>query len=891
MSELIAQIHREGEKCSFSSNVVVSLMEEGVVWFLESGSVNLFAIERMGKVAKGPRHFVAEFEAPALLFGFKRKEGATHEMAVVTENTCLLWKVSLSLLKKTLAKESVYLDRWIHSLAAYYERDAGPKGEIVLASTEVLEEKVEDREKGLLLFHETFLNYCLDRLAQEALEEKIRSDKRQQHEEELLQKSLSEMVLVLNPSSEIRVEKNALFEACHLLGDFMGIVFKMPEEVAESSDPKQLLLEISSFSEVPFREVVFKGKWWKKDGGPLLGFWGKERNPVTLLPKGNGRYVLIEPLTKKHRRVDKALADELFPYAYSFFPPFPESLQSAKQVLQFVFNHNKREFLPVILYSLLAAALSLFPPFAIAQLFNRFVPEAQESVILQIFLALILAACASSLFLWLRSLVVFRLEGSSSNQVQLALWDRLLKLSPRFFRNESSGDLIMRVMSIETMRGLLSGSGARALFSGIFSLFYIAMMSIYAPFLALLSCGILGLSFLMTLVLAYFYGKKQMLLYSLQGKINAFIVQIISSVAKLRTAGAEKYAYAHWGLDFAKYKKIDLSAVKIQNIVSVMNMLLPYILYFFIFSFLVSKTHGLSIGNFIAFNAAFVSFYLAMTDFNNILLEMTPIFPLWKRVKVILDQQPEKQLKNERPGALTGKIEMSELFFQYEESAPVVLNNLSIDIKPKEFVGIVGPSGCGKSTLLRMLLGFERPHNGAVYYDGKDLSSLHLNEVRKQIGVVLQEEGIIAGSIYDNLTCGRIFLAEQIHQALEISGFAQDLEDFPMGVHTYLSMGGSTLSGGQRQRLLIARALAPNPRILFFDEATSALDNKNQEKVIESLNALDVTRVVIAHRLSTLMHADRIYVMDKGTFIQQGTFQELASVPGMFSEMLKRQQL
>ena len=875
MSEMIAAVHRAGKRFSFAGNGVIPLMEEGEVWFLEEGSVNLFVIEKMGSEAKGPRHFVAEFAALALLFGFKGRGGAAYAMAAVTESPCTLWKVSLASIKKNLEIEPLYLERWVAALTDY----AKQSGEIL-----------PSLEKGLEDFHAAFFDTCLRRMAEEEREEKARSDRRQMHEGEFLQKSLSEMVLVLNPFAETRVEKNALFAACHLLGTFLGISFKMPEEVTENVDPRQILLEISSFSEVPFREVVFKGEWWKKDGGPLLGFVGKERSPAVLVFRG-GRYVLIDPLTKKERRVDKTLAGELFPYAYSFSPPFPESLQTGRELLHFVWKHNRKESIPPALYGLLAAVFSLFPPFAIAQVFNRFVPEAQESMILQVFAALIAAAIASSLFLLFRSLAVFRLEGAASNQVQAALWDRVLKLSPRFFRNESSGDLVMRVMAVEGMRTLLSGSGARALFSGIFSLFYVAMMGFYAPHLALISCGILGFSFLTTLWLAYLFGKKQMLVNTLQGKINAFIVQIIASVAKLRTAGAEKYAYAHWGLDFAKYKKIDLSAVKIQNIVSVMNMLMPFILYFFIFSSLISKISSLSMGNFIAFNAAFVSFYLAVTDFNNTLLELTPIFPLWKRAKVLLEQEPEKQLKDVRPGPLSGKIETKELFFQYEKGAPSVLNNLSFDVKPGEFVGIVGPSGCGKSTLLRLLLGFESPHSGAVYYDGKDLAVLHRNEVRKQMGVVLQEEGIIAGSIYDNLACGRIFTAEQIERALTISGFAQDLEDFPMGVHTYLSMGGSTLSGGQRQRLLIARALVSNPRILFFDEATSALDNKNQETVIGSLNRLDVTRIVIAHRLSTLAHADRVYVMDKGTFIQSGTFQELASQPGMFAEMLKRQRL
>jgi ATP-binding cassette subfamily C protein len=273
------------------------------------------------------------------------------------------------------------------------------------------------------------------------------------------------------------------------------------------------------------------------------------------------------------------------------------------------------------------------------------------------------------------------------------------------------------------------------------------------------------------------------------------------------------------------------------------------------------------------------------------MLKMVPIFTHWARTKVIIQEPLEETSKAKKLDVLTGEIHIDEVFFKYETGDAYILNNVSLKANPREFIGIVGPSGCGKSTLIRLLLGFEKPSSGAIYFDNKNIDSISIHDVRRQLGVVLQEEGIISGSIYDNLTCGAIYSPEQVESALKNSGLSEDVASMPMGLHTYLSIGGGTLSGGQKQRLLIARALLPNPKILLLDEATSALDNRNQERVLSCIDQLDVTRIVIAHRLSTLKNADRIYVMDKGQFVQVGTYDELSSQSGLFANMLKRQSL
>ena len=960
MSEVEKQIRESGEKAEVMGNHSTYLREKGAVWFLEKGSVNLFAIERKEGKPEGHRTLITTISAPSLLFSMPVSSEASHEIVAITESESLLWKAPFQQIEQSLSSDSPTVHKWINSLAHFYGKEIvnetqtyieapktsklekeetlslkralkhdekskinwleieegeveflgysslplqkGPfpltynawlkssNGAVVKASS-----KTEEWKKGLGLYHHIIFNYLLAQKGKEEREERRRAELRVQSEDENIHDSLKDMVLVLNSLKAVENGRETaakpLLAACNLIGDSLKMHFRLPEDLPETIELPLLVSKITEASDARSRQVRLTGEWWKKDSGPLLAFYGDELNPVALIPKRSGYYEMVDPVTGLRTKVNQDLSKELARTGYTFYPSFPHTLHTGREMIRFYLKHNTKEFAPLFFYSILTAIISLFPPFATEILINRVIPQNNFSLLLQISIALLMAALSSSLFLFFRSLMVVRLEGRSSDQIQSALWDRLLKLPVSFFRRYTTGNLIMRVLSTERMRSLLSGNATRVFFSGIFSLFYIVAMVVYAPVLTFIALAIVIAGFLITLACAAIYSRMQKEFYELEGRINAFLIQIISAVGKLRTAGAEKNAFSKWAHLFAKYKKVELHSQHVKNIVKVLNFVLPFIMYLAIFGFVLASSTKYSVGAFLAFNIAFVSFYLAMTDLGNTLLEMTPLMPLWDRARVIVQEPLEEKLKTESPGKLSGEIHIDEVCFQYEDSDTPLLQNISLKANPKEFIGIIGPSGCGKSTLIRLLLGFERPKSGAIYYDDKDLATFAVHDFRKQLGVVLQEEGIVAGSIYDNLTCGGIYKPEQVERALQISGFGEDVESFPMGMHTYLSMGGSTLSGGQKQRLLIARALLPNPKILLLDEATSALDNRNQERVIKSINQLDVTRIVIAHRLSTIKNADRIYAMEKGRFVQVGTFEELASQPGLFADMLKRQTL
>lgn len=926
-------------------------LEEGSIWFIEKGAVNLFSIDTESNV----RTLLAHFDSQSMLFPITGR--GQQRIAAITEGETQLVKIPIEKAKSPFQEDATLLNRWINRLARFYQGemllkteqvvtkeavdlDSGKKVSLPRALHPGDKEKVgwveiqkgeveflghrelsiaEDHEpfpltyhgwiettkpatlqsqsipanwdQSLQLFHSLFLGYVAKKLSRLKDEEKTTRTLSVESEEKRFHQALGEMAAVLQPFEELRFYGgiDPLLLAMNRVGKSIRVTFEEVER-KEEGNVLALVEKIAKTGHTKTRVVRLVGQWWKRDSGNLLAFYGDEATPCALIRRRLGYYELWDSKTGKSKRVTKEVAASLVNTAFSFYPLFPDEVCDARGVIRFFWKHHRSEFIPLFGYSFLNALFALFPPIATAILLTKVIPDHNLSLFWQVTGGLLGSAISAALFLYFRALTLSRVEGLASNQLQSAFWDRLLKLPASYFRKDPSGDLMMRVISIERMRKLLSGGVARALFSGIFALLYLLLMSIYSPILTLVAFSIIVVHFVLTYIVSRVYIRYEKKVFDRQGEINSFIVQIVSAVGKLRIAGAERSAFARWASQFAKMESIAMRSQLIRNLVTVMGAILPLVLYLAIFATLVAK-QSISIGIFLAFNTAFSSFYLAMIAMGNTIIDIVPVFPLWQRIKVIITEPQEEKEDRLDPGELTGEILVDEVSFRYNHEGPPTLNQVHLTVHPKEFIGIVGPSGCGKSTLLRMLLGFEEPQGGAVYYGERNLNTLALPALRQQMGVVLQTGGIIQGSIYENLACGGNYTEEEVRRVLELSGFIRDLERLPMGLHTHLSMGGGTFSGGQRQRLLIARALLAKPKILLLDEATSALDNQNQREVTETFNQLEITRIVIAHRLNTLKEADRIYVMEKGEIVQHGSFEELANQEGLFLHMLKRQSL
>jgi ATP-binding cassette subfamily C protein len=530
-------------------------------------------------------------------------------------------------------------------------------------------------------------------------------------------------------------------------------------------------------------------------------------------------------------------------------------------------------------------------------IFDAVIPEGNRFQAVQTALALVAVSLSMAAFQIVRSIALIRIEGRMNTTIQAAIMDRLLNMPVSFFRKYTAGDLALRINGINTIRQVISGIVVLTVMNGIFSLFNLGLIFFYQINLALLALGmaLTGMAFGTAIIrLSVRYRRESI---EAEGTLSGMVLQFIAGMSKLRVAGAEVNAFSTWADKFAGKKRADMKTGLLLNSELVFSSTFPVIcsmLIFLVTSILIKEgaTTGktpLSVGDFLALNAAFATFLSAMLQMTLSFLPALAIVPLYERALPVLHGTPEVTQKKSDPGELSGNVEINHVTFRYIQDGPLVLRDVSIRVQPGEFVAIVGPSGSGKSTLLRLLLGFERPENGAVYYDGRNLDEMDVQSVRRQVGVVLQSGTLTSGSIFDNIVGSMNMKLSDAWEAARMAGLDKDIEQMPMQMQTVISEGGGTLSGGQRQRLLIARALIRKPRIIYFDEATSALDNQTQGIVSQSLQNLSAARIVIAHRLSTIMHADRIIVMQSGQVVEEGTYRELVEKDGLFAALAKRQ--
>jgi ATP-binding cassette subfamily C protein len=521
---------------------------------------------------------------------------------------------------------------------------------------------------------------------------------------------------------------------------------------------------------------------------------------------------------------------------------------------------------------------------------GTYIPNAARNDILEITAILAATAVAVALFNVVKGIAMVRMEGRMDLSVQAAVWDRLLALPVPFFKQFTAGDLAVRSLGIGAIREILSGATLNALLTLIFTSFNLLFLFVYDWQMAMVAVALTGLGALVTLVAAAVTIYYQKTLFEIQGRISGTLLQFICGIAKLRSTGAEDRAFSVLAQAYVRQGRLNFRAGSVDAALIAFNAAFPVLVSMVIFAWYYWVRPGhLPIAGFVAFTSAYSAFQIALLQVSMVMPQTANVIPLYQRARPIFDTLPECDAARKPPGPLTGAVEISHARFRYSPDGPLILDDVSIRAARGEFIAIVGGSGAGKSTLLRLLLGFETPASGGVFFDQQELKHLDVREVRRQIGVVLQNGKLMSGDIYRNIVGIANLTMEDAWEAARRVGLAEDIAAMPMKMHTIIPAGGGSLSGGQRQRLLIARAIANHPRMLFFDEATSALDNVTQAIVSRSLAELSVTRIVIAHRLSTILHADRIYVMHGGKVVEEGNYDALMTRQGYFYDQARRQ--
>ena len=746
-------------------------------------------------------------------------------------------------------------------------------------------------------------------LSQQEIQQEIQRCQEREHlKRQVMNETLVELSSVLQQretaSSPQVIRGNspsqALLVAAGAVGHALGITICPPAQSENLKCLKDPLEAIARASRIRMRRLHLVGNWWKNDCGPMLVYTLEDESPVALLPVTGDHYEIFDPLKQTRTLVNEQSAATLSSTAHIFYRPLPDKDLKAWDILRFALRGHFKDVVIILLTGIAVSLLGMVTPQATAILMDNAIPDADRGLLLQIALGLCATAFGSTIFQLAQGLALMRLETFADSSTQAAVWDRLLKLKVSFFNQYSIGDLESRVSAISDIRSQLSGTVLKSIFSGVFAFLNLGLLIYYNGSLALIAIVAAVVNIALTFISGILTLRKVRPLLEQQGQIFGVMVQLINGVAKLQVAGAEERAFAYWGKQYSQQLSLMLSTQVIEDILAVANEVLPTltscVLFWFTATLLQQSqqtqgTQALSIGTFLAFNSAFGTFISGATSLSTTVVDVLEVVPLWKRVQPILQAELEVNNSKADPGRLSGRVVVDHVVFRYRDDGSLTLDNVNIRAEPGEFIALVGASGSGKSTLFQLLLGFETPESGSIYYDGQELTDLDVHAVRRQMGVVLQNSRLMSASIFENIASGALVTIDEAWEAARMAGFADDIQAMPMGMHTIVSEGGGNISGGQRQRLLIARALVVKPRILLFDEATSALDNKTQAIVSESLDQLKVTRIVIAHRLSTIRNADRIYVLQDGQVVQQGSFEQLANQQGVFTQLIMRQKL
>ena len=878
------------------------------LWEVRAGAVDLFAVPLAGG-RPGARLPLFRVEAGQAFFGLPDLgdlAGGVGVVGVAVPDTELArhagpWEA----IEDASGDRTNILDRlgrWLTTLRRWMERDAelhgDPESLPAALSSEALSQLDAMSARAALEAHARAWLPRLERaLGDDRAQRTQRLRRKEEEERGALRGGLARMAAVL-PSqggpdlgeAAEGAESDALRAACLLVLEASGVprptLKSDPQAAAEGRAVEVFARQAGVFH----RSVELdRARWWREDNGPLLAFEGEDNRPVALLPRNDHSYLRVDPATGEEGPLTEERAQALQRTAFTFFPAFPEKRVGLRDLLRLGLRGVRADLGRVLIFGALAGALGLFTPFATGQLVDRIIPGQRLHELYQLVLLLVTAALSVSAFDLLRSVAMLRIDSRMDVASQSAVIHRLLHLPASFFRRFSAGDLAQRAFGISGILKTVSTTTQAAVLSWIFALFsYGYLFFIHVP-LALLATGLVAVLLSITFAINLVQLRYERDMINLEGRISSLVLQLLQGIAKLRAAGAERSGFGRWAGSFAEQNRLNYRTRRLTNFLTSLDAGYTVFNSILIFALVAYVVPDLPTGKFVAFNSAFAQFFVATTGIISAFASSLRIIPLYERSQPIFEAVPEREQAAASPGKLQGRIEISHVAFRYDPEGTDILRDVSLRAEPGEFVAIVGPSGSGKSTLFRLLLGFEQPRQGAVYYDDRDLSKLDLAAVRSQLGVVLQNGQLMFGDIFTNIIGSKNLTLDDAWEAAKRAGMQEDIEAMPMGMHTMLAEGASTISGGQRQRLMIARAIVSQPRILLFDEATSALDNRTQSIVSRSVERLEATRIVIAHRLSTIERADRIYVIDKGSVVESGTYRELLDRNGTFAELARRQ--
>ena len=665
---------------------------------------------------------------------------------------------------------------------------------------------------------------------------------------------------------------------------------KEKETPAKLKELEDILDYQLSSTGIMYREVVLEPGWHRDAMGAMITTL-TDGKIITVLPGTSGGFEYVDPATAQKVKVTTAVEKQIGREAFCFYRPLPQRKLSMLDLFRYAGEClTTWDYVSYGLAMVVITLIGILIPKLNNILMGDVVNYQSHQLLAAVMMFMLCATIGNFLFTIIRELLLNRIRTKLSVNMNAASMMRVLSLPAGFFKNYSAGELNEYLNYMESLCGVMVDSFLSAGITGIFSLVYLTQIFAYAKSLVVPALCVTLLSLLVSVAAASMQmviSKEQM---AVQAREKGLLYALISGIQKIRLSGAENCAFSKWAGLYSESARMlynPPSLIKLNTVLTTAIGLIGSIIMYY-----VAVKSSVSVADYYAFNTSYAYISTAFTSLAAVALSVGTIRPIIDLIRPLLDAEPEIEDGKETVTRISGSIEFSHVSFRYGPDLPYILDDLSLTIPARQYVAIVGKTGCGKSTLIRLLLGFEEPTRGSIFFDRKDAKRLDMRSVRKKIGTVMQDGNLFGGSMFDNITISQPSLTlEDAWEAAEISGIAEDIRNMPMGMNTIVQDGGGGVSGGQRQRLMIARAVAPKPKLLLLDEATSALDNITQRQVSEALDKMKCTRIVIAHRLSTIQHCDRILVLDGGKIIEDGTYEELIAANGFFAELVERQRV
>ena len=695
----------------------------------------------------------------------------------------------------------------------------------------------------------------------------------------------------LPDEEKVDVDGTALFEVLKVIGEHEGIDFKWPAK-SGVVDSAPTLGDVLDASGVRGRQVrlTWEERWWIGDSGAMLAFREADGQPVALLPGMLGHYRETEMVGRRGTRVTPERAKALDLDAWVFYQPLTSGKVGLRDLYQLVRKGLVADFLRFATAGLLGGLVILVPAVVVGFVVDEVIPTGEISLLYLATATLAAFALVGALLHILQGMALMRLEGRGASRLEAAFWDRLLRLPLSFLRRYPAGNLAMRGMTFQALRDAVRAVIANAVLSIVFLLPAFLLISYYDEVLGTVTAAFGFLSLVVTVVLGLQqispYGQVMRTVHHMAGQL----FQFINGISKLRIDDAEGTAFAVLARGYRDQKRAESKLGTLEDHLQAFGAALPLLAGATLFLMMMTPgREGIEIGDFLVIYLVFIVFQAAVARLGASFSAVVAIMPAFDQIRPFLSETPETSSEGELVESLGGEVVFDHITFRYDPEGPLILDDVTIRANPGEFVAIAGESGAGKSTIFRIALGLDHPSSGAVYYDGRDLKHLNLKQVRRKVGAVPQDLQLHPEDVWDNIVGDREGVTSDVAwTAAKAASVDRDIMRMPMGMLTCVGGGGLT-SGGESQRIVIAHALIEAPRVMLLDEATNWLDNDNQARVMDNLASLRSTRIVIAHRLSTLRQADRIYVMQAGKVVEVGTFETLMEVGGVFRDLVRRQ--